>query len=184
MAVATRETEVGGHQRYSKYFAQYNIRCVVGRETRSQGPNPREQWRCGITNQLELVEVEERFVGSANLDFAAQDELTKAREDLQIDQMRCSDLGFRFNRGANPRALGPRLDQIVNSGGGVKNDQWLSRSARTRSAGRDFRCTSFRDRIRSVSSAIVGRSALRSTSRRRYSESVSPASAALILSFR
>src|SRR5919106_2394378 len=179
-----RQRGVPRNQRRIERFRKSKVSRVVGCQVAPERPDSKEENVVWITVQRQIGEIFECLLAPLRVHFAGEGIAPQDLRNLKIEHMRGVQCIFAAEQPLSyPTGCGC-VEQHFEQSGSVDDNHCRSRSARTALAGgirgvTESRCV--RRRRRSLS---VGRSASRSTSCSRYSDSESPSIAARAFSFR
>lgn len=148
-------------------FGESDIRGVIGREIVPQLPNARQQNVMGITLERQIGEIGESGLARCRIDIAGRDIAADHLGNFDVEQMGSVQALSRIEETCFDGFCSCSAQQRLEHRRGVDDDQRLSRSARTASAGESESLAFGRFAKRSRNSSKLGRSATRRISSRR-----------------
>ena len=136
-------TVAGDHWRLNR-FGEGHVHGVVCADVVSQFPRTTQQIKVGVTVEIEVGEIGNRFVGTAGGDLTGPHETPEALNDLHVHEVRRMELVFVAKEtGLDSTAKGS-LQQKLQHGRRVDDDHADSRSSRMTTAAGVLRVTRFR----------------------------------------
>src|SRR5208337_4296921 len=160
VAVRRGEACIAGDECRAEGLGKHDVGCVVGREIVTILPDAGQQGNVRMTSKRKRLQKRHSLVGTELNNCAIPHQPPKRMDNFQIDQMR--RVKFLTARGDSPfDAMSSRgLQQPVDCGRGVENDQRSSRPSRTMRAVSIGTVTGSSLCRRSRNSAKVGCSAI------------------------
>ncbi len=159
-----RERNVAGDDRSRNGFRERDVHRVVCADVVSQPPRTSQKIEMGMTMEIEVGEIRNRFVGTTGRQFSGPHETPQALNHLDVQKVRrvefvtvSKEAGFH-----SYATLG--LEQKLQQRRRVDDNHADSRSSRMTTAAGVFNVTRFRLWSLASMSARVGRAARRSSS--------------------
>ena len=101
----TSEPLISRHEGSFEKRGKRDVRRVVRREPRTQTPDPLEQWNVRIPRDVELGQIAQCSLRVCCGELFAPNEPTQSVAYLDIQQMRCVEVGIVGDSGFHPRSV-------------------------------------------------------------------------------
>jgi hypothetical protein len=148
-------------------FSKGHVSCVIGRQTVPHLPDAGEQDEMWVAVERKIVEISESFGTAFRRDGPGPHIAAQYLRDFKVDKMRSMQGLVGSEDHAIHTASRGRLEQNLEDGGSIDDDQRLFLSARTAAAGAGCGRTGCRRESRFRISSRVGRSSACRSSRSR-----------------
>jgi hypothetical protein len=138
------EWMIAGDDRRLNRFGEGDVHGVVRGNVVSQLPRTTQQIEMGVTMEIEVGEIRNRFVGTGGRHFTGAHETSKALNDLDVQEMRRVELVLVTKETGLYACAARGLQEKLQERRGVDHDHADSRSSRMTTAAGVLRLTRFR----------------------------------------
>ena len=135
------EGTIAGHHRRVHRFGEGDIYRVVGAEVVSQLPRTGQQIDVGVTVEVEVGDIGNRFVSTAGGDLTGPHETPERLNDLDVDEVRCMELVLVAKETGLDSTAQRSLQQKLEQGRRIDDNHAVSRSSRMTAAAGVFKLT-------------------------------------------
>ncbi len=128
-AGCTRQATVGCEQRPTEVFGERHIGGVVGRDVRTELVGATHEWQGGHPNDGEISQIVDCGGEAARGEVAGEPSAPQHRHDLDVDEIRRSELGCLDQAPPCQVAVVTVICKRVRDDGGIDDDHRSARSA-------------------------------------------------------